>query len=143
MKLEWQDYIEQLRGGLGRGPETAAAIRAALAKQYGQSGEELYRMLWGFTDKDLRAGDDEMLVKSLDHETLAMRVVSFQNLKEIVGGATHHYQPELSAAKRQQAVRTWKKLRDSGAIVWKANGEPATKPPTAGEPAAPPAEKEF
>ena len=34
-------------------------------------------MLWGYTDKDLQAGEDAKLVKALDDDTLAVRVLSF------------------------------------------------------------------
>ena len=66
-----------------RAPETAAAIRQSLEKQYGNESATLYRMLWGYTDKDLEDGEDARLVKFLDHESLIFRVLAFENLRDI------------------------------------------------------------
>ncbi len=106
-KLVWSDYIEELRGAVGRDAATAAAVRMALEKQYPQQAAALYRMLWGYSDKDLRAGDDAALVRALDDDLLAMRALSYWNLRNITGqGAA--YQPEQTAARRQQSVRRWR-----------------------------------
>lgn len=106
-KLVWSDYIEELRAAVGRDAATAAAVRMALEKQYPQRAAALYRMLWGYSDKDLRAGDDAALVRALDDDLLAMRALSYWNLRDITGqGAA--YQPEQTAARRQQSVRRWR-----------------------------------
>ena len=52
-RREWPDYVDQLREAIARGPETAAGIRQALERQYGNDAPTLYRMLWGYTDKQL------------------------------------------------------------------------------------------
>ena len=106
-KLVWSDFIEELCAAVGRDAATAAAVRMALEKQYPQQAAALYRMLWGYSDKDLRAGDDAALVRALDDDLLAMRVLSYWNLRDITGqGAA--YQPEQTAARRQQSVRRWR-----------------------------------
>jgi hypothetical protein len=63
-KTEWADFfVPQLREAVGRDADTADAVRLALEKQYPQRAAELYRMLWGYTDKDLQTGGDKELVK--------------------------------------------------------------------------------
>ena len=52
-KLHWPDYIDALCAAVDRDAETAAAVRVALEKQYPQQAADLYRMLWGYTDKQL------------------------------------------------------------------------------------------
>ncbi len=139
-KREWPAYIDQLRQAVARGPETAAAVRQAMERQFGQESASLYRMLWGYTDKDLQKGEeDARLVKFLDHETLAFRVLAFGTLKDISGSlGSHYYRPELPADKRQPLVQRWMQEQQAGKIRHKgpedrvrASAEPA--PPAAGE----------
>ena len=115
-RREWPDYIDQLKEAIARGPETAAGIRQSLEKQYGnESAAALYRMLWGYTDKDLEDGEDARLVKFLDHEAPVFRVLAFGNLEDI----THqglYYRPEATAAKRQPSVQQWRKQLQLGRI---------------------------
>ncbi len=123
-RLEWPDYIDELHAAVNRDPETAAAVRMALDKQYSQQAAQLYRMLWGYTDKDLEAGEDEKLVKALDDESLAVRVLAIWNLKDITG-LGHYYQPEQTAARRQQAARRWRQRLDAKEIRLKSPEEKA------------------
>lgn len=69
-KQDWSDNIDQLREAVGRDPESAVAVRKSLENRYPQTAAEMYRMLWGYTDKDLESGEDEKLVKFLDDENL-------------------------------------------------------------------------
>ena len=112
-KPRWPDYIDALRAAVDRDAETAAAVRTALEKQYPQQAAELYRMLWRYSDKQLESGDDgkggedAKLVRALDDDLLAMRVLANANLKEITGKG-EIYRPEYTAARRQQAIRYWR-----------------------------------
>jgi hypothetical protein len=112
-KSHWPDYIDALRAAVDRDAETAAAVRTALEKQYPQQAAELYRMLWRYSDKQLEAGDDgkggedAKLVRALDDDLLAVRVLANANLKEITGKG-EIYRPEYTAARRQQAIRYWR-----------------------------------
>ena len=119
-RREWSDYIDQLKEAIARGPETAAAIRQSLEKKYGnESAAALYRMLWGYTDKDLEDGEDDRLVKFLDHESPVFRVLAFENLREITH-KTLYYHPETpTAAKRQQNVKLWRQQQQAGRIRFK------------------------
>ena len=114
-RTEWAEYFDQLKEAIARGPETAAAIRQSLEKQYGNDSTALYRMLWGYTDKDLEDGEDVRLVNYLDHEILAFRVLAFRNLKDI----THlslSYQPEANPARRLPWLQHWQRQQKSGRI---------------------------
>ena len=142
-KLDWPDYIVELRGAVDRDAETAAAIRMALEKQFPQQAAVLFRMLWGYTDKDLQAGEDTNLVKALDdNDVLAVRVLGIWNLDNIAGLGDRYYQPEQPAAKRQQFTRRWKERRDNKEIRFTAAKEktPAAEEKTPTAPAAAPPE---
>ncbi len=115
----WFDYIDELRAVLARGPRLAAAVREALEKHYGADAEILYRMLWGYSADDLRNGAVAALVDALEHERLAVRVLSFWNLRELTGLGLF-YRPEHPAARRQQPVQHWRERLASGEIVRRA-----------------------
>ena len=100
-RLEWPEYVEQLRDAITRGRDAAAAVHAAMEKQFSPEGNLAYRMLWGYTDKDLQNGQDTKLVDLLEHESLAFRVLSFWNLRDITGWGMY-YRPELPPAKRSR-----------------------------------------
>ena len=129
-KGDWPDYIDALRAAVDRDSETAAAVRMALEKQYPQQAGDLYRMLWGYTDKQLETGDDgkggedAKLVRALDDDLLAVRVLAIWNLKDITGGVGLYYYPEQTAARRQQPVRSWHKRLDAKEIRLAATEKP-------------------
>ena len=133
-KPDWPDYIDQLREAVARDTESAAAVRVALEKQYAQQAEVLYRMLWGYNNKDLASGEDAKLVKALDDDALAVRVLGFWNLKDLTGVGLF-YRPEQTALKRQQPMLRWKQRLDAQEIRLKTPEEKADA--AAGEKTAP------
>ncbi|MGW8255950.1 MAG: hypothetical protein ACWGMZ_00540, partial [Thermoguttaceae bacterium] len=128
-RLDWNNNIDLLRGAVGRNVQTAVAVRETLEKRHPQQAAELYRMLWGYSDKDLQAGEDAKLVKALENDDLIVRVLAFWNLKEITGKGLL-YQPEQTAAKRQQSVQAWKERLKDNEIRVKSDLEKTS--PTAG-----------
>ena len=124
-KLDWSDfYVDRLREAVGRDAESAEAVRMALETQYPQQAAELYRMLWGYSDRDLQSGEDANLVRGLDDDTLAVRVLSYWNLKDVTGmGAS--YEPAQTAARRQQPIRRWRQRLDAKEIRLKTPEEKA------------------
>ena len=55
-KMVWDEYVAQLQMALSRGPDVALQVRRALEKRYPQEAAELYRMLWGYNEKDIQDG---------------------------------------------------------------------------------------
>lgn len=132
-KAHWPDYIDALRAAVDRDAETAAAVRLALEKQFPQQAADLYRMLWRYTDKQLELGDDgkggedAKLVRALDDDLLAVRVLTYANLKEITGKG-EIYRPEFTAARRQQGIRIWQRRLEANDIRWvKAEPKPRSR----------------
>ena len=104
------DYVEYLRDAVARDQSSAAAVRAALERQYPQGGD-LYRMLWGYTNpqligKDPEHAEDANLVEGLISDNLAVRRLSFWNLKEITNYPLN-YRPDDPPARRQQGYQAW------------------------------------
>jgi hypothetical protein len=139
-KNEWSDfYIDQLREAVGRDAESAAAVRAAFEKQFPDQAADLYRMLWGYSNQDLIAGQDAKLVKGLDDDLLAVRVLSSWNLKDLTG-LGQLYQPDQTAARRQPWALRWRQRLDAKEIRVKSPDEKTSVP---AESAAPPKSPEV
>jgi hypothetical protein len=127
----WTDEsIEYLRAAVARGPEMAARVQEALAKQYGQDAASLYRMLWGYTLGGLREGHEaEQLIDYLNHETLAVRTLSFWNLRNIFGlGLGLLYRPTDREPIRRAHAQRWKQRLESGELWIKVPGAVRTAP---------------
>ena len=112
---DWADYIVQLRAAVNLGPGIAASLRQSLEKQYGKDSAALYRMLWGYTQAELKNGQDAKLVEYLNYDSLPMRVLSSWNLKNITGLGLH-YRPSDPLAKRQLSIRRWQEQLEAGEI---------------------------
>ena len=129
---EWPDYLAQLAEAIDRSPQSAAAIRLSLEKLWPREASTAYRMLWGYTDKDLEAGEDAALVRALEHDSLVVRVLAWWTLKEITG-LTFAYRPELPPAKRDAAVKKWRERQAAGQIRHAQPGVKPVEPPGEGD----------
>ncbi len=79
----WTQHFEALQSAISRGPEYALQVHRAIEQMSAVESQVLYRMLWGFSNEQLAAGDDERLVQWLDHPSMSVRVLAIENLKEI------------------------------------------------------------
>jgi hypothetical protein len=113
----WPTYIEDLREGLARSPESAKRIRATLDKLRGADGELLFRMLWGYSAEDLQNGAASQLVEGLNHDSLDHRVLAIWTLQEITGLPNYGYNPTDLAKTRVSRVNTWKERLRQKKIV--------------------------
>lgn len=128
-RLDWPEYyIEYLQRAVSRGPEQAAAIRQAIQRQYREGPDALYRMLWGYSARDLEGGEDATLVEHLNSKVLALRVLSFWNLQRITGFGLY-YHPEQTEAKRQGPLRSWRKRLEAGEIRIEPPADQDNPPP--------------
>jgi hypothetical protein len=124
-KTDWWDYyVPQLRAAVARDAETATAVRVALEKEYPQQSADLYRMLLGYTNDQLKAGDDATLIRGLKNdESLAVRVLSHWNLKDITGKSLNYY-PTDRPVNRLQSVRHWEQRLEAKEIRFPSDVKP-------------------
>jgi hypothetical protein len=107
----WNECVAYLQSAIDRDPDSAAAVRQSLEKTFSQDASLLYRMLWGYSDEELAQGAATTLVNTLNHDSLACRVLAFSTLKRIAG-AEYGYRPHDPANKRNAAVSRWIEWRD-------------------------------
>ncbi|MCE9603570.1 MAG: hypothetical protein K8U03_01560 [Planctomycetia bacterium] len=116
----WEKDLELLSLALDYGPYHAERIRDAFIKQHGPTkGADLYRLLWGFNDEQLKQGTAKALVETLDHDDLDFRVLAYWNLLRITGFAALSYAPQDPPLKRKTSIVKWQQKLDAGQIVHK------------------------
>jgi cytoskeletal protein RodZ len=121
-RINWTPQIDSLRAALARSPQTAAAVREAFERFHDvKEGDQLYRMLWGYTADQLEEGAAAQLIEWLDapDDHLDFRVLSFWNLHHITGLGLY-YQPGDPEKQRRTSIQRWKQKLESGLIVPKA-----------------------
>ncbi|MHB1034100.1 MAG: hypothetical protein ACYC35_06925 [Pirellulales bacterium] len=119
-RAAWSGQIDALRDALTLGPDVAAQVREALAAQRGAKGAELYRMLYGYTEEELKSDAARRLVGYLDHPDLDFRVLSSWNLQRITGLTNLGYRADYIAQKRKPPIQRWKQKLQDGLIVPKS-----------------------
>lgn len=118
----WSGQIDTLRAAIARGPRTASSVREAFEHfRNVEEGDQLYRMLWGYTTEQLEDGAAAQLIQWLDapDEKLDFRVLSYWNLHHITGLGLY-YQPADPEKQRRTPIQRWKQKFESGQIVPKA-----------------------
>jgi hypothetical protein len=105
---------------LARGANSAAKLRATLLDRGPPGkGEALYAMACGFSDADLVAGADAMLVEALDDPDLVVRRYAAKNLFEIVQPAAAdriRYRPDGLEEMRRQGAAWWRTQLEKAVI---------------------------
>jgi hypothetical protein len=113
----WAIEFEALRNAIARSPESAAAVRRDFEKRFPNTAEETYRLLAGYSPQQLLEGADETLVKLLDHPSLCVRVLAFENLRRITG-LTLFYRPDVPEESRRASVRGWRERLNNRTILY-------------------------
>ncbi|MFZ5830669.1 MAG: hypothetical protein ACOY3P_11305 [Planctomycetota bacterium] len=125
MRQEWPDYVTLLRDALARSPESASSVREALEENLGPESSDVYRMLWGYSYEDLEAGQDNVLVKALENDSLAVRRLAYSNLRDLTG-LSLYYDPDKPAAQRAMPVQRWRDRAASGEVRRRPSEAPLT-----------------
>lgn len=112
----WNEQLDIVALSLDDSPASAAAIAQTFTSRPGDDGQQVYRLLWGYSDEQLAAGADKTLVDNLQHSSLSVRVASVWLLERITGIASSDYNPADTEVRRQAAVARWKQRLDMGQI---------------------------
>lgn len=114
----WDRYVQMLVEAIDFGPDYAAAVQKIFTTQHGPEGETEYRMLWGYSDDQLKAGAAQFLVESLNHPELDVRVLAYWTLGDVTG-LTISYLPQDPETKRKPNIQKWQAKLEAGQIVRK------------------------
>ena len=114
----WSQHFQQLRKAVQQGPESALAVKEALERTKGADAPALYRMLWGYSPEQLKAGAAAELVQSLESESIEMRVLAIENLAAITGKSLY-YRADRPLAQRETAIVNWQRRLKAGEITYR------------------------
>lgn len=116
----WPEHYASLMESLDRGPEQAEQMMRSIAKMDAANAPVLYRLLVGYSQKQLADGGDEQLVGYLDSESMAVRVLALENLHQITGTTLYFRAETDSRVRRTPAIRKWMVRQKKGDIRWPA-----------------------
>lgn len=123
-RTNWPDHFNAMLDVINRGPETAAAVRGSIEQMDAAQADEIYRLLWLFSNNQLAAGADEKLVEALDSSNMTIRVLAAENLRHITGN-TLLYKPEVETPSRRASdIKKWETRLRRGEIRWSPPSEP-------------------
>lgn len=109
----WRSAIEAVQAAIANHPEYADKVEAYLLENDPQEGDKIYEMLNGYSEKQLAEGADAKLVKFLDSDSLATRVLAIETLRKITDGRSYGYNASADRKSRRRSIdRQWNKLLD-------------------------------
>ncbi len=133
-KAYWDRHFTTLVATLDRGPKSAELVRQAINQMDAAEANAIYRMLWLFSNEQLAAGSDALLVEALDSGNMVVRVLAAENLRAITG-TTLGYRPENETSPRRAPdIKKWESRLRKGDIRWP---EAPVKPAIVEAPAEP------
>jgi hypothetical protein len=116
-RSHWAAEFDALRSAISRDPESAAQVHLILGALQPDVADQAYRLLAGYSPQQLQEGADEFLVTTLEHESLPLRVLAFENLRRITD-LTLLYRPYVTEELRKSSVRGWRERLESQGIVY-------------------------
>jgi hypothetical protein len=114
----WPAHFRALRSFVDLNAESAESLWTAITEMDAADGKTLFRLLVGFSSKQLIEGGDEELVNMLESGSMAVRVMAIENLREITGTTLYYRPEEENAARRAQVVKKWRTLQRKQEIKW-------------------------
>jgi hypothetical protein len=114
----WSDHFKALQADINLSSESALSLRTAMIQMDSANAAPLFRLLTGFSQKQLVEGGDEELVKRLDSPSMAVRVLALENLKAITGSTSNFRPDQENAIRRNPGIKTWIARQRKGDIRW-------------------------
>ncbi|MGB7343066.1 MAG: hypothetical protein WBD20_02540 [Pirellulaceae bacterium] len=118
----WPDHFRALRAAVDRNPATAASVQKQIEQMDAANGKNLFRLLIGFSQSQLVENSDEDLIEMIDSESMAVRVLATENLREITGTTMNFWAGEDNAVRRVPAIKKWQVRLRKGDIRWQNGG---------------------
>ena len=114
----WPDHFVALLSNVDRSADSAAKLRESIVNMDSANAQSLFRLLTGFSQKQLVEGGDEQLVDLLDSSSMAVRVLALESLHEITGTTLYFRAEQENAVRRAAGIKKWIARQRKGDIRW-------------------------
>jgi hypothetical protein len=114
----WPDHYLTLLATVDRSAESAQRLRDSIASMDSANEKPLFRLLTGFSQKQLVEGGDDELVQLLDSSSMSVRVLALENLHEITGTTLYFRAEQENAVRRAPVIKKWVTRQRKGDIRW-------------------------
>ncbi len=114
----WPEHFLTLTATVDRGADSAQQMLRAIAKMDSANAEPLFRLLTGYSQKQLEEGGDKELVELLDSSSMAVRVLALENLHRITGTTLYYRAEQENAVRRAPVIKKWEVRLRKGDIRW-------------------------
>ncbi len=114
----WPDHFTALMSSVDRSAASAARLRASIVKMDSANAQPLFRLLTGYSQKQLVEGGDEELVDLLDSSSMAVRVMALESLHKITGTTLYFRAEQENAVRRGPGIKKWVARQRKGDIRW-------------------------
>jgi hypothetical protein len=118
----WTEHYRTLRGSMDRSGENATMLSEQIGQMDAANGKSLMRLLVGFSQSQLVEGADDDLIEMLDSNSMAVRVLATENLREITGTTLNFWAGEDNAVRRVPTIKKWQARLRKGDVRWKPEG---------------------
>ena len=108
LRAYWQRAIKAIQQSMIDHSENAVKLQEVLKQRRGADGDVLFRMLWGYNNEQLAAGEDRTLVRYIEHDALDLRVVAFDQLQQITG-LSYLFRPDRPLSGQRSSLHKWGK----------------------------------
>ncbi|QDT10396.1 hypothetical protein [Planctomycetes bacterium K23_9] len=115
----WTEHFGELRNAMNRDATSATLLNDQIAQMDSANAKNLMRLLIGFSQSQLVESADDDLIEMLDSNSMPVRVLATENLREITGTTLNFWAGEDNAVRRVPAIKKWQVRLRKGDIRWK------------------------
>ncbi len=117
-KAYWDDHYLTLMSVVDESAQSAENLQMAIARMESADRDQLFELLTGYSQEQLKSGMDAKLVSLLDSPSMSVRVLALQNLKRITGTTLNYRADQDNAIRRSADVKKWEVRAKKGDIRW-------------------------
>ena len=114
----WPDHFAMLLAMVDQSPAAAAEVQQSIIKMDSANATSLFRLLMGYSNKQLESGGDTELIENLDSSSMAVRVLALENLHRITGTTLYFRAEQENAVRRAPVIKKWETRQRKGDIRW-------------------------
>ena len=114
----WPAHYQSLLEAVDRNADSAAQIRESIENTDSTNRDAIFRLLTGYSQRQLVEGGDRELVEFLDSTSMAVRVLALENLERIAGTRLYFRPDQENAVRRAPGIKKWVVRQRKGDIRW-------------------------